>query len=266
VNATLPALAVGMCSHVGGRAHNEDRAWAGRAVFVVADGMGGHAAGEVASAIAAQAVAELDERPVLHSGDVLAQVEEANRRILQSAARHPEQTGMGTTVAGLAVVHAGGSPHWAVFNIGDSRVYRLLDGHLRQVTVDHSEVWELVQRGELTPEQAQRHPARNVVTRILGRDPMGQVDSWVLPPYAGERFLLCSDGLSNELSTEQMEQVLTTVADPQAAVEELVRLAVEAGARDNVTAIVVELPGHESDLDEDTAPRDQVDRGAGSQG
>jgi PPM family protein phosphatase len=266
VNATLPALAVGMASHVGGRPHNEDTAWAGRSVFVVADGMGGHAAGEVASGLAAQALAELDERRVLHPRDVIAQVEEANRRILQSAARHPEQTGMGTTVAGLAVVHAGGSPHWAVFNIGDSRVYRLLDGELRQVTVDHSEVWELVQRGELTPEQAQHHPGRNIVTRILGRDPMGQVDTWVFPPYAGERFLICSDGLSNELSREQMEQVLTTVADPRQAVEELVRLAVEAGARDNVTAIVVELPGQESDLDEDTTPRGQVDRGAGSQG
>jgi protein phosphatase len=266
VNATLPALAVGIFSHVGGRAHNEDRAWAGRAVFVVADGMGGHAAGEVASGIAAQALAELDEHPVLHPRDVIAQVEEANRRILQSAARHPEQTGMGTTVAGLAVVRTGGTPHWAVFNIGDSRVYRLLDGELRQVTVDHSEVWELVQRGELTPEQAQHHPGRNIVTRILGRDPMGQLDTWVFPPYAGERFLLCSDGLSNELSREQLEQVLTSVADPQEAVEELVRLAVEAGARDNVTAIVVELPGQESDLDEDTTPRDQFERGAGSQG
>jgi protein phosphatase len=173
---------------------------------------------------------------------------------------------MGTTVAGLAVVRTGGTPHWAVFNIGDSRVYRLLDGELRQVTVDHSEVWELVQRGELTPEQAQHHPGRNIVTRILGRDPMGQLDTWVFPPYAGERFLLCSDGLSNELSREQLEQVLTSVADPQEAVEELVRLAVEAGARDNVTAIVVELPGQESDLDEDTTPRDQFERGAGSQG
>jgi protein phosphatase len=95
---------------------------------------------------------------------------------------------------------------------------------------------------------------------------MGQVDTWVFPPYAGERFLICSDGLSNELSREQMEQVLTTVADPRQAVEELVRLAVEAGARDNVTAIVVELPGQESDLDVDTTPRGQVDRGAGSQG
>ncbi|HET8595264.1 MAG TPA: protein phosphatase 2C domain-containing protein [Intrasporangium sp.] len=266
MNATLPALLVGLTSQVGGRAHNEDCARAGRSVFVVADGMGGHAAGEVASSIAAETILELDQRSVLHPGDVIAQVEEANRRILASAAHHPEQTGMGTTVAGVAVVHVGASPHWAVFNLGDSRVYRLLDGELRQVTVDHSQVWELVQRGELTPEQARNHPGRNVVTRTLGREPMGQVDTWVFPPYAGERFLICSDGLSNELTTAELEQVLTTVDDVQGAADELVRRAVEAGARDNVTAIVVALPGVQSDLDEDTTPREQIDRGAGSQG
>ncbi len=266
MNATLPDIRVGLATHVGGRAHNEDCARAGRSVFVVADGMGGHAAGEVASAIAADALVELSDRPVLHPRDLIAQVEEANRRILASAAHHPEQTGMGTTVAGVAVVHVGGSPHWAVFNVGDSRVYRLLDGELRQVTVDHSEVWELVQRGELTPEQAQHHPARNIVTRTLGREPMGQVDTWVFPPYAGERFLICSDGLSNELTREQLEEVLTHVDDVQQAADELIRRAVEAGARDNVTAIVFALPGVESDIDEDTTPREQVVGGAGRQG
>ena len=265
MNALLPGVLVGLTSHVGGRAHNEDCARAGRSVFVVADGMGGHAAGEVASSIAAETLLELDQRQVLHPRDVIAQVAEANRRILASAAHHPEQTGMGTTVAGVAIVHVGGSPHWAVFNVGDSRVYRLLDGELRQVTVDHSEVWELVQRGELTPEEARHHPGRNIVTRTLGREPMGQVDTWVFPPYAGERFLVCSDGLSNELAASELEQVLTSVDDVQQSADELVRRAVEAGARDNVTAIVVALPGMESDLDEDTTPRTQVDRGV-SQG
>ena len=95
---------------------------------------------------------------------------------------------------------------------------------------------------------------------------MGQVDTWVFPPYAGERFLICSDGLSNELSREQLEQILVGTDDVQRAADELVRRAVEAGARDNVTAIVVALPGTESDLDEDTAPREQIDRGSGRQG
>lgn len=266
MNATLPALLVGLSSHLGGRAHNEDAARAGRAVFVVADGMGGHAAGEVASSIAAETLLELDQRSVLHPGDVIAQVEEANRRILASAAQHPEQTGMGTTVAGVAVVRVGASPHWEVFNVGDSRVYRLLHGELRQVTVDHSEVWELVRRGYLTPEQARHHPGRNIVTRALGREPMGQVDTWVFPPYAGERFLICSDGLSNELSTAELEQVLTSIDNVQEAADELVRRAVDAGARDNVTAIVVALPGVESDLDQETGPRERIDRGPASQG
>ncbi|MDN5795273.1 MAG: protein phosphatase 2C domain-containing protein [Intrasporangium sp.] len=266
MNFTVPGLLVGLTSHVGGRAHNEDAARSGRLVFVVADGMGGHAAGEVASGIAAETLLELDARTVLHPRDVVAQVEEANRRVLASAAHHPEQTGMGTTVAGLALVHLGRSPHWAVFNHGDSRVYRLLEGRLRQVTVDHSEVWELVQRGELTVEQARHHPGRNVVTRTLGRDPMAPLDTWLFPPYAGERFLICSDGLSNELTTEELEHILTRLEDAQQTADELVRCAVTRGARDNVTAIVVALPGEESGLEEDTTPREQVDRGAGSQG
>ena len=188
-----------------------------------------------------------------------------NRRILASAARHPEQTGMGTTVAGLALVSVGGSRHWAVFNIGDSRVYRCLDGQLSQVTVDHSEVWELVERGLITPEQAHRHPGRNVVTRSLGRDPMGVVDTWVFPPYPGEVFVICSDGLSNELTREEMEAVLTAHPDAEEAAAELVRRGVAAGGRDNVTAIVVAVQGQDadSDVDEDTTPRENVNGSSG---
>jgi protein phosphatase len=172
---------------------------------------------------------------------------------------------MGTTVAGLAVVSVGGQRHWAVFNIGDSRVYRLLDGSLNQVTVDHSEVWELVERGLITPEEAQRHPARNIVTRSLGRDPMGVVDTWVFPPYPGEVFVICSDGLSNELSRERIEQILLEHPDAEAAADALVTAAVEAGGRDNVTAIVVGLLGQESDddVDEDTTPRETVNGSSG---
>jgi len=172
---------------------------------------------------------------------------------------------MGTTVAGLALVSVGGSRHWAVFNIGDSRVYRCLDGRLSQVTVDHSEVWELVERGLITPEQAQRHPGRNVVTRSLGRDPMGVVDTWVFPPYPGEVFVICSDGLSNELTREEMEAVLADHPDAEAAAAELVRRGVAAGGRDNVTAIVVAVQGQDadSDVDEDTTPRENVNGSSG---
>ncbi|WP_256793121.1 PP2C family serine/threonine-protein phosphatase [Terrabacter sp. Ter38] len=266
MSTTVPAISAGLATDVGRvRAHNEDSACMQGTVYVVADGMGGHAAGEVASRIAAETVGELAERSVVQVRDIVAQVGEANRRILASAARHPEQTGMGTTVTGLALVSVGGSRHWAVFNIGDSRVYRRLDGRLSQVTVDHSEVWELVERGLITPEQAHRHPGRNVVTRSLGRDPMGVVDTWVFPPYPGEAFVICSDGLSNELTLEEIEAVLADHPDADEAATELVRRAVEAGGRDNVTAIVVAVQGEDSDsdVDEDTTPRENVNGSSG---
>lgn len=262
----MPAPPTGLASSVGRvRRHNEDTAAARGTVYVVADGMGGHAAGEVASRIAAQTLIELADRPTLQVRDIVAQVEEANRRILASAARHPEQTGMGTTVAGLALVSGGGSRHWAVFNVGDSRVYRCLDGRLSQVTADHSEVWELVERGLLTPEEAAHHPGRNVVTRSLGREPMAAVDTWVFPPYPGESFVICSDGLSNELSREQIEALLADHPHAPDAAEALVKAAVEAGGRDNVTAIVVQLPGEDldGDVDEDTTPRDRMNGSTG---
>ena len=257
------AISHGVATDVGRvRQHNEDSARVAGTIFVVADGMGGHAAGEVASGIATDALMELAERPVLQAHDIVEQLAEANRRILESAARHPEQTGMGTTVSGIALVSGGGSQHWVVFNIGDSRVYRLIDGQLSQVTVDHSEVQELVDRGIITAEQAQRHPGRNVITRSLGRDPMGQVDHWVFPPYPGEAFVICTDGLSNELGLADIESVLLDVDDAQEAADELVRRAVQAGGRDNVTAIVVTMQGQESqpDVDEDTTPREAIGR------
>ena len=266
MSATLPSIEMGLASDVGRvRRDNEDTAAAEGTVYVVADGMGGHAAGEVASRIAAEAVTELAAQPTLQVRDIVAQLTEANRRILESAARHPEQTGMGTTVAGLAVVSVGGSRHWAVFNVGDSRVYRCIDGELSQVTADHSEVWELVERGLITPEQAAHHPARNIVTRSLGREPMAPVDTWVFPPYPGEVFVICSDGLSNELPRERIEQILSEHPHADEAAEALVRAAVDAGGRDNVTVIVVQSPGDELDLDidEDTTPRDQVNGSTG---
>ena len=240
MSGTRPVVTVGVASDVGRvRVTNEDCARAEGLVFVVADGMGGHAAGEVASQIAVETVVELASRPELALGDVVEQLGVANRRILDSAQRHPERTGMGTTLAGVAAVTVDGEQQWAVFNIGDSRVYHWAEGELTQVTVDHSEVWELVVRGLLTPEQAQRHPGRNIVTRSLGREPMGVVDTWVIRPRGGEAFVVCSDGLSNELTNEQIGAVLGAHPDAHEAAAELVRQAVAAGGRDNVTALVL---------------------------
>lgn len=247
------------------RAHNEDSALAEGSVFVVADGMGGHAAGEVASGIVVETMRELVARADLTSEDVPRQLLLANERIREAVSAHPEQKGMGTTATGLVLVAAGGSDHWVVFNVGDSRVYRWIDGTLSQLTVDHSEVQELVDAGVITEAEARVHPARNVVTRSLGTDYAYHADTWVLPPYAGERFVICSDGLTNELTDEQVREILQTNPEPQAASDELVRAALESGGKDNVTVVVVNLDGDVGDDQSETSPRraaDTAPRGA----
>lgn len=258
----VPALLlrVGAATDTGRvRQHNEDAALAEGGIFVVADGMGGHAAGEVASGIAVATMRELSARGNLTADDVTRQLLLANQRILASVASHPEQRGMGTTASGIALVTAGGADHWAVFNVGDSRVYRVIGDSLSQVTVDHSEVQELVEAGVITVEEARVHPARNVVTRSLGTDHAFHSDVWVLPPYAGERFVICSDGLTNEVSDARLREILQAHPDPQAAAEELVRAAVEAGGRDNVTVVVVDLEGDVGDDLSETSPRAEAD-------
>ena len=192
-------------------------------VFAVADGMGGHAAGEVASRIVVDALDALVEQPPSSPDDVADLLRDANRRILDSQADSPEQRGMGTTVAGLTVVDAGGREHWVVFNIGDSRVYRLADNRMSLVTRDHSEVRELMDAGLIDANEAARHPLRNVITRSLGSDPAPSPDVWVLPPTPGERFVICSDGLSGELDDREIMLVARKYADPQIAADQLRR-------------------------------------------
>ena len=204
----------GSATHVGRvRDHNEDSLLADGMVFAVADGLGGHAAGEVASRIAVDALAELREHPASRPDDVAEVLRQANRRILESQSRSAEQRGMGTTVTGLTVVQAGGSEHWVVFNVGDSRVYHVADGGMSQVTRDHSEVRELVDAGVIDAAEAARHPLRNIITRSLGSDPAPAVDSWELPATSGERFVVCSDGLSNELDDEEILRVVVAEED-----------------------------------------------------
>lgn len=234
------------------REQNEDRGLVTSSLFVVADGMGGHAAGEVASALAVEAMRWLAGKPDVGPQDVVGRVLEANRAILASAARNPEQTGMATTLAALSRVTVDGVPQWAVVNIGDSRVYRVEGGRLSQVSRDHSEVEELVQLGLLTKQEALRHPARNIVTRCLGRDPLEPVDMWVVLPQAGERFLLCTDGLTNEVDDDEITRLLLAGDDAQAIADALVAAALEAGGRDNVTVVVV-LGGLDHGADEPAA-------------
>lgn len=238
---TVLTVRVGAATDVGRlREHNEDSHHAGGAVFVVADGMGGHAAGEVASEIATETLAELSSRaPRLTADDLATTLQLANERILQGASDNPDQRGMATTVTGLAMVDQDG-PRWAVFNVGDSRVYRADAEQLTQLTTDHSEVQELLDRGLITPAEAARHPMRNVITRSLGIEQVVRADIWVLDPHPGERFVICSDGLTNELSDADIRSLVARHDDPQQAAAALVTAAVDAGGRDNVTVIVVQ--------------------------
>jgi serine/threonine protein phosphatase PrpC len=228
-------------------------------MFVVADGMGGHAAGDVASHLAIQSLGDLVRSEPISMEDVIEAVISANRTIVDAAASDTEHSGMGTTIAGLALVSAGGSEHWMVFNVGDSRVYRLDNGKLSQLTIDHSEVQELLSSGQITTDEARRYRRRNVVTRSLGSEPAEAIDSWVFPPTSGERFLICSDGLTGELQDEVIEDCLERIADPQLAAQALLQRAIDAGGSDNITVLIVDggLIDEDDPLDDDTMPRRQ---------
>jgi protein phosphatase len=241
----MAELRWGAATHEGQiRPQNEDNHHADGNLFVVADGMGGHLAGEVASKLA---VARLDTRiPDDHLAtrdDLVAAVNEANVEIYNASLTNPEQTGMGTTITAIAVVddpHDGES--LAIANVGDSRTYVLRHGRLRQVTIDHSFVQELVAEGAITRDEARHHPRRNIVTRALGIEPDVRVDSWTMPIIRGDRYLLCSDGLVDEVHDEIIQSILIGHPDdPAAAAQALVDAANEAGGRDNVTAVVIDV-------------------------
>jgi serine/threonine protein phosphatase PrpC len=175
--------------------------------------------------------------------DLVEAIAGINEHILATGREHPDQSGLGTTLSGIAVTGIAGVPHWAVFNVGDSRVYRYSESTLRQLTVDHSAVQELVDAGDLSDEDARYHPLRHVVTRSLGSAPAPEPDIALYEAVPGERFLVCSDGLTNELDDPELSRILGEVRDPQAAADELVRLAVLAGGHDNVSVIVVDVLG-----------------------
>ena len=221
------------------RDHNEDSLLVTGRVFVVADGMGGHAGGEVASRIAVEALAGLEDSAPRHPQDVTAALHTANERILAAAAADPALRGMGTTATGLVLVDDGDREQWVVLNVGDSRVYRLADQRLEQLTRDHSEVAELVAAGLLEPADVATHPRRNVITRSLGTDPGPEPDVRALDPAPGECFLVCSDGLTNEIDDGEVLHLLEQHPEPQEAADALVTAAVRAGGRDNVTVVVV---------------------------
>jgi len=218
---------------------NEDSYIAADPVFAVADGMGGHEAGEIASGLCVRALAEM---PQVTTGERNITAPLLQQYLVRADASIREATGAraGTTLTGAVVVEQMGMPYWLVLNIGDSRTYRLSQGRFEQISVDHSEVQELVDAGEITAQEATVHPRRHVVTRALGTGDETEADYWLLPIEEGDRVLVCSDGLTGELSDEDILRILSTVAAPQDAVDALIQAALRSGGRDNVTAIVVD--------------------------
>jgi protein phosphatase len=248
----MSKLVVGCATDVGlVRANNQDQLLVCPGLYAVADGMGGHAAGEVASLTAVRTLRSAFESSTPRSADALAEAAKAaNLAIWELARTNREMFGMGTTLVALAVVERGdGTNGLAVVHIGDSRVYLLRDGTLHQVTVDHSLVQELVDDGQISEAEAAVHPQRHVLTRALGVEPTAGVDLIDLSSDPGDRYLLCSDGLSREASDDQIASVLRRFANPSEAAKELVALAKSRGGSDNITVVVVDLLSDEDDLD-----------------
>lgn len=230
------------------RSNNQDSAYAGPHLLAVADGMGGHAGGDVASSVAVAHLAPLDDEA--HGpDDALAELSQAlttaHDELLARAEENPELAGLGTTVT--ALLRSGNK--LAMAHIGDSRAYLLRDGELAQVTTDHSFVQHLVNTGKITAEEAERHPQRSVLLRVLGDFDMEIVpDMSVREARPGDRWLLCSDGLSGVVSAETLAATLRDVADIDACADQLVQLALRGGAPDNVTVVLGDV------VDVDTLP------------
>jgi serine/threonine protein phosphatase PrpC len=231
-------------SHVGKiRANNQDSGYAGVHLFVVADGMGGHAGGDVASAIAVNHIAGTDRgfttaedaEKALHQS-----LTAANSLLAEAVFEHTELTGMGTTVSALVLV----GTEVAIAHIGDSRIYLLRGGELSQVTADHTFVQRLVDSGRITEEEAAVHPRRSVLMRVLGDvDATPEIDTSVMATQSGDRWLLCSDGLSSYVTEEKIRSALVAPGSLEQSADRLIKEALDQGAPDNVTAVLIDIDG-----------------------
>ncbi|QYF73340.1 PP2C family serine/threonine-protein phosphatase [Cryobacterium sp. PAMC25264] len=223
------------------RANNQDSGYAGHTLFVVADGMGGHAGGDVASAIATKRIMEADK--AYHSAQdaefaLQAALIAANSQLAETVFEHAELTGMGTTVSALVVL----DDQVAIAHIGDSRIYLFRDGELSQITTDHTFVQRLVDSGRITEAEAMVHPRRSVLMRVLGDvESSPEIDTSILATRAGDRWLICSDGLSGVVSNTGIGNALTSPLDAQAVADRLVKESLDGGAPDNVTIVVVDI-------------------------
>ena len=231
-------LAWGTATAVGQREDNQDRFLASPPVFAVADGMGGHVGGAAAAEAVVEALRSLTGTGTTTVERILLALQRADGEI--RGFRGPDKTGAGTTVAGVALVDEGNGPQWAVFHVGDSRVYRWRQGSLELCTKDHSVVQELIDAGYISDASAGTHPQRHIITRALGVGPRPEADVVVFPIVPGDRFLACSDGLTGELSDAQIATLLGAETGVEQLATELTAAAERVGARDNVTVVVVE--------------------------
>jgi PPM family protein phosphatase len=221
------------------REGNEDSAYAGPSLLAVADGMGGHAAGEVASSLTIASMAEIDSRPP--DDDMLEELSQAvataNTRLQDMIIANPAVEGMGTTLTALFWSDG----HAAVCHIGDSRGYLLRDGELYQITHDHTLVQSLVDEGRITAADVATHPQRSLLLRALDGRSIAEPDLSVHDGLPGDRYLLCSDGLSGVVSDETLRETLASIADPEAVTRQLIELALHGGGPDNITCIVADV-------------------------
>lgn len=218
---------------------NQDAFLAEYPLFIVADGMGGHAGGEIASRSTVERL-----QTVVSDGAVARQaIERALELAVGDIADHPETTdeGTGTTLTGVFLEIEDDEPRWVTLNIGDSRVYLLRDDRLVQITTDHSVVQELITAGKLSPEEAEGHPYSNVITRAVGASELTPPDYLTLDVRVGDRFVICSDGLTKELTDYGIQHFLRENSEPGAAVDAMLAAALENGGRDNVTLVIVQV-------------------------
>jgi serine/threonine protein phosphatase PrpC len=238
----LTVLHSGSATDVGRvRKVNQDLPLEAANLYAVADGMGGHVGGEVAAQVAVDALLSVFTREPTKAG-LLDAFAKANSAVWEEGQENSELRGMGTTLTALALVGGDdGRDTLALANVGDSRAYLFSDDQIVQITADHSLAEERMRHGEMTEEEAAVHPQRHILTRALGVSSEVEADMWDLKLRSGDRLVLCSDGLSNEITSEELAQVLSSVRDPSEAAHQLVEIANEHGGSDNITVVVVDV-------------------------
>lgn len=236
------AVTYGAVTHVGNRRRvNEDSYYASFPLYVVADGMGGHQAGDVASACVVECMTQAIPQGDFVDAATLTDALFRTAHVLSDLGMNAGNPG--STMTGLVVSTHRDIPCARIFNIGDSRTYLLSGAEFSQVTIDHSEFQELKDAGALSEQEARQYTQRNVLTKALGAgfSPSIPIDQFIVPMTEGDRYIICSDGVSGEVTDALIEMVARSMSDPQEAAEELIRMALNAGGKDNATVLVVDI-------------------------